>query len=195
MLIGCCIFSRRAQASKPVTLTSSGRRFPAASKAIITSKATESLPHTKAVTPASTAATSGSRGIANGVYPQSAGAQPAWAKIATVEVKPTNSQLSYTYSLCAHKTGGQESFLIGFGGTGADNYYWWNIGGWGNTQHGVEKRSGANVNLVGAAVKGTVEPNRWYEIKIEVNGSRIRCFLDDKLVHDVQAQAVAEKPA
>lgn len=30
---------------------------------------------------------------------------------------------------------------IGFGGTELANSYWWNLGGWGNTQQGVEKQA------------------------------------------------------
>jgi alpha-L-arabinofuranosidase len=40
--------------------------------------------------------------------------------------------------------------------------------------------------MVGEAVPGNVESNRWYDIKVEVKGSRIRCYLDGKLVHDVE---------
>ena len=58
---------------------------------------------------------SGTWAIADGVYSQSGDAQPALAKIANAQVTPTDGQLSYTYSLRARKTGGDEGFLIGFG--------------------------------------------------------------------------------
>ena len=36
-------------------------------------------------------------------------------------------------------------------------------------------------------VPSTIETGKWYDIRIELAGKRLRCFLDDKLVHDVQA--------
>jgi alpha-L-arabinofuranosidase len=36
-------------------------------------------------------------------------------------------------------------------------------------------------------VPGSVELNRWYDIRVELSGRRIRCFLDGKLIHGVTA--------
>ena len=36
---------------------------------------------------------------------------------------------------------------------------------------------------------GSIETGRWYDIRIEVKGANIRCFLDDKLIHDVSYAA------
>ena len=127
--------------------------------------------------------------VENGLYSQSGGEQPALYKIAGAQVAGVAGNPSYTLSLRARKTGGREGFLIGFGATDAANYYWWNVGGWNNTQHGIEKqRSGASLP-VGTLVPGHIETNRWYDIKIVVNsqpnGQQIQCFLDGKLIHDV----------
>lgn len=132
---------------------------------------------------------SGTWNLANGTYSQSADTQPALAKITGVQVAPTNGQLSYAYSLRARKTGGEEGFLIGFGATDATNYYWWNLGGWRNTQHAIEKNSNGTSSIIGTPVPGQVETNRWYDIKIVVIGSRIQCFLDGKLIHDITDQS------
>ena len=32
---------------------------------------------------------------------------------------------------------------------------------------------------------GKIETGRWYDIRIELKGPRIRCYLDGKLIHDV----------
>ncbi|MCX7006575.1 MAG: alpha-L-arabinofuranosidase, partial [Kiritimatiellaeota bacterium] len=37
---------------------------------------------------------------------------------------------------------------------------------------------------------GTIETGRWYDIKIELQGPRIRCYLDGKLVHDLKSGGV-----
>lgn len=86
---------------------------------------------------------------------------------------------NYTLTLKARNIGGAEGFLIVFGRKGGDRI-WWNLGGWGNTQHAVEH----NQTIVGRAVPGTIERNRWYDIKVELSGARIRCYLDGNLVHD-----------
>ncbi len=88
----------------------------------------------------------------------------------------------YTITLKARKLHGAEGFLVAFARKGQDQY-WWNIGGWGNHEHAIE----FNQNSVGEHVPGSVELNRWYDIKVELNGRRIRCYLDGKLIHDVTA--------
>jgi alpha-L-arabinofuranosidase len=85
----------------------------------------------------------------------------------------------YTLTLKARKLSGAEGFLIVFGRQGGEKY-WWNVGGWGNHEHGIE----FNQNPVGKHVAGTIETGRWYDVKIELAGSRIRCSLDGKLIHD-----------
>ena len=87
---------------------------------------------------------------------------------------------NYTYSLKARKLGGAEGFLIPFLVKDEEAKAWWNIGGWGNVRHGIELDG-----IAGADVPGSIETGRWYDIRIEVQGANIRCFLDDKLIHDV----------
>lgn len=88
----------------------------------------------------------------------------------------------YTLTLKARKLGGAEGFMIVFGRQGSERY-WWNLGGWGNTQHGIE----FNQTPVGLPVRGRIETNRWYEVKVELAGRRIRCHLDGQLIHDASA--------
>ncbi len=90
----------------------------------------------------------------------------------------------YTYHVQARKLSGREGFLIAFHYRDDANLIWWNIGGWGNTRTGIEQlHNGSNTQL-GPNVPLTVETGRWYDIKIEVQGRAIRCFLDGKLVEE-----------
>jgi alpha-L-arabinofuranosidase len=89
---------------------------------------------------------------------------------------------NYTLTLKARKLTGGEGFLIVFGRKDRDRY-WWNLGGWGNSQHAIE----FNQAPVGRPVRGRIENDRWYDIKVELNGARIRCYLDGQLVHDATA--------
>ncbi len=38
-----------------------------------------------------------------------------------------------------------------------------------------------------ARLSGHIETNRWYDIKVELKERKIRCYLDDKLVHEETA--------
>jgi alpha-L-arabinofuranosidase len=92
----------------------------------------------------------------------------------------------YTITLQARKLGGAEGFLIMFRVRDDDNWYWWNIGGWDNTRHAVERSIGGSKMLACPQVAGSIETGRWYDIRIEVQGARIRCYLDGQLIHDFE---------
>jgi len=103
---------------------------------------------------------------------RSIGGDPAWT--------------DYTYTLRARKLGGGEGFLIMFRVRDSDNWYWWNLGGWGNVRHSIEKCVGGGKSELPVSVPGSIETDRWYDIKIDVQGPRIRCTLDGHLTHDVE---------
>lgn len=89
----------------------------------------------------------------------------------------------YTLSLKARKVGGAEGFLIPFHWRDAQNYRWWNIGGWGNTRSAIERSEGGAKAQIGASSSATVEAGRWYDLRVELQGTSIRCFIDGKLVN------------
>jgi alpha-L-arabinofuranosidase len=96
------------------------------------------------------------------------------------------SWTNYTLTLRARKLGGAEGFLILFCVRDDNHWYWWNLGGWGNSRHAVEKCVGGVKSIVSSEVPGSVETGRWYDIRVEVRGTRIRCYLDGKLIHDFE---------
>lgn len=90
----------------------------------------------------------------------------------------------YTYSLKARKTGGGEGFLIVFGYKDSNNFYWWNIAGWGNTQHAIERCvNGTKTALTTKA--GSISSNVWYNVRIEVTKTKVLCYLNDVLIHSL----------
>jgi len=93
---------------------------------------------------------------------------------------------NYTVSLQARKIGGKEGFLIVFGHKGHEKF-WWNLGGWSNAYYGFELNGMEDQSTVGPRVPGTIETNRWYDIKLQVHGSQISGYLDGKLVQQVNA--------
>jgi alpha-L-arabinofuranosidase len=93
---------------------------------------------------------------------------------------------SYTYHLKAKKTSGSEGFLIIFGYADANNFYWWNIGGWSNTLSAIEHCSGGSKGTV-ASVSYSVQANKWYDIRVEIHGDTAECYLDNVLFHSIVA--------
>jgi len=91
----------------------------------------------------------------------------------------------YTLSLQARKVNGSEGFLILFSWLDNNNFTWWNIGGWNNTLTGIERITAGGKSLVGAQVSQTIATDVWYDVRIELSGPRIRCYLNSALVHDV----------
>jgi alpha-L-arabinofuranosidase len=82
--------------------------------------------------------------------------------------------------LKARKISGDEGFLVVFGDKTGQRY-WWNLGGWGNREHAIER----NRAPVGQRVAGSIETGRWYDIEVNVSGGLIVCKLDGKVVHTV----------
>jgi alpha-L-arabinofuranosidase len=97
----------------------------------------------------------------------------------------------YDLHVKATKRAGNEGFLIAFGVKDTGNYYWWNLGGWGNTQSAVEKATnGAKQSMI---VDGTrIETGRAYDVRIEVRGLRVTLFLDGKQWGSFADDKVAE---
>ena len=99
---------------------------------------------------------------------------------------------NYDLTVRARKDNGSEGFLIIFNYTDSQNYAWWNIGGWTNTQHGIEVCSKGTKQTIASAA-GYIETGKWYDIRIEVRGVQIRCYIDGQLIHEAimpTAQAV-----
>ena len=90
-----------------------------------------------------------------------------------------------TYTVKARKTSGAEGFLVLFGAQDDQNYYWFNVGGWGNSQHAIEcMRNGSKAVL--AQCSGSIEEGKWYTAKVELTSGRIKCWLDDNIVFDYE---------
>jgi alpha-L-arabinofuranosidase len=93
---------------------------------------------------------------------------------------------NYTLTLKARKLGGNEGFLILFNVQDENAKSWWNIGGWGNTRHGLELDG-----IDAPFADGRIETGKLYDIKVENIHDRIRCYLDGKLIHDVRRHPLA----
>ena len=89
-----------------------------------------------------------------------------------------------TLTLQAKKTGGAEGFLIQFGTLDGQSDFWWNIGGWGNSRHALQRGNGRNRSEVTPNRPGSIAAGTWYDIKVALTPGNIKCYLNDELIHD-----------
>ncbi len=92
----------------------------------------------------------------------------------------------YTMTVKGTVLSGSEGFLIPICVGDKDNNIFWNIGGWGNSVSCLQIVSGgAKSDRVNGTVQNLrLEQGKTYELKVIVDGSRIRCYIDGKLYVD-----------
>ena len=100
----------------------------------------------------------------------------------------------YTFSVKARKLDGAEGFLILFHAENDGNFIWWNLGGWSNSHSAIERCRDGHKYPLGQPAPVKIETNRWYDVRIEVAGKAIRCFLDGKLVTEAEDSAQTVSP-
>jgi alpha-L-arabinofuranosidase len=112
----------------------------------------------------------------------------------TAFIKGQTDWTGYTISLKARVTGDDGGLMVVFGDQGArgdqQDYYMWNL----NHKDGfcVERQVGWTRHDLGWPIAGKIEKNRWYSIRVELDGAIIRCFLNGKLIHAVSPRPVPE---
>lgn len=90
----------------------------------------------------------------------------------------------YTLRMKARKIQGAEGFLITVRSTDEWNWVRLNLGGWGNTDHGIESSYNNIVFNTVARRPGKIETDRWYDITVEVCGDRLKTWLDGEQIFD-----------
>lgn len=100
---------------------------------------------------------------------------------------------NYTLELDATKQAGAEGFLVGFGAKATNDFYWWNIGGWGNTRSVLQKASGGAASEVKALEGKSLTTGQKYRIKVVVEGHTIKLYLDGELQMTYDEAASTEK--
>ncbi|MBA8823751.1 alpha-L-arabinofuranosidase [Saccharopolyspora lacisalsi] len=128
----------------------------------------------------------GSWSVSNGAY-----VQHDTSAENTLVIAGDSAWSDYDLHVRATKRSGSEGFLVAFGVTDADNYYWWNLGGWGNTRSVVEKATdGVRRTLVGDDT--SIETGREYDLRIEIRGRRVALFLDGRKWGEFTDDKIAE---
>jgi alpha-L-arabinofuranosidase len=114
----------------------------------------------------------GNWSVVDGAYVQSdTGAQDTLVKAGNI------TATDYDLTLKATKRAGAEGFLVAFGVQESGELYWWNIGGWNNTQGAVQKGIGGGKEIV-IAKPNTITTGHTYDVKISVRGSKVTLYLD-----------------
>ncbi|RPI23416.1 MAG: hypothetical protein EHM61_19820 [Acidobacteria bacterium] len=105
---------------------------------------------------------------------------------------------NFTYTVRARKTAGDGGIVVRFAQDGSGTYLAWFIGVrhrastlhvWGGggmldvPAHQLESSFGG---AIGRQVNGALDTGRWYDVKIQVEGRRVRCFLDGKEIHNAE---------
>ncbi len=104
---------------------------------------------------------------------------------------------NYTYTAEATKTDGAEGFIIPFAVQDKDNNYFWNLGGWDNTVSCLQQvENGVKTGQIISTVKPfTAEIGKTYELKVEVTGRNVKCYVDGELYIDYTAGSDSEAEA
>ena len=95
----------------------------------------------------------------------------------------------YEITLEARKERGNEGFMVMFRARTSRNFYWVNLGGWGNTRHAIEKQVGNRRVAISPNRDGRIESDRWYKIRVRVEGNHIQCWLDEEQMIDMRDDA------
>ena len=111
----------------------------------------------------------------------------AWSKEA---IRTDGKKMVLT--LRARKTGGNEGFLVAFGRQDNRTFYWWNIAGWNNTAHafGASPFGDFNGMTYHDHVRGRVDSDTYYTIRIELTDRQIAGSLNDELIQEVPVNAL-----
>lgn len=104
---------------------------------------------------------------------------------------------NYTYTVDATKISGNEGFIIPFAVKDHDNCWFWNIGGWDNTVSCLQQiKNGIKSNqIIGTVRPFTAVEGKTYQLKVEVSGTQVKCYIDGELYVDFDTASKAEAQA
>jgi alpha-L-arabinofuranosidase len=111
--------------------------------------------------------------VHDGVLRQSAIAQNVTAYIGDT------SWSDYTITLKARKLSGENGFQIYFHNRNSGDRLRWDLGGYTNSVYLME------MGPTSESLPGTIDVDRWYDVKIEIKGGTVKGFLDGRQIHEV----------
>jgi hypothetical protein len=97
------------------------------------------------------------------------------------------ARTNFEIELEARKTFGSD-FLLGLTVPVNDSHCTWICGGWGGRIVGISDIDGKSADRNETTSERSFEQDRWYTFRIRVETERIRCWIDDENVIDVDIQ-------
>ncbi len=91
----------------------------------------------------------------------------------------------YTLTLKARKLSGENGFSVIAYNSDAGMRVQWNVGGSGNKQDAIQSTIGGQDRII-SRVSGQIENDRWYDLKLELKGAQLNCYLDGQLVQSAE---------
>ena len=89
------------------------------------------------------------------------------------------SWTDYTITLKARKLSGENGFQIYFRDRNIRQRIRWDLGGYNNSVHLMD------MGLTSVSIPAKIEVNQWYDIRIEINSSSVKGYLNGKLIQEV----------
>jgi alpha-L-arabinofuranosidase len=124
--------------------------------------------------------------VVNGAYVQS-----DTAALDTLVKAGNITATNYDLTLKATKQSGAEGFLVAFGVKETGDLYWWNLGGWNNTQGAVQKGIG-NAKEIVIAKPNKITTGTTYDIKVAVRGTKVTLYLNGQVWDSFDDNKVTE---
>ncbi|HBF33312.1 TPA: hypothetical protein DDW35_01985 [Candidatus Sumerlaeota bacterium] len=85
------------------------------------------------------------------------------------------------FTFKARKTGGAEGFLIPFQVADGQEKHWWNLGG----SEKANQSYFEGGDLPADSKTFVAQKDQWYDIKLEIQGAHVRCYVDGTLMHEI----------
>jgi len=101
---------------------------------------------------------------------------------------------NYTLHVKARKISGKEGFMVRFADDGKGRFYYFNLGGKVNTKHMIERYDPGQSAKFLVEIDGKITDTNWHDVRVELAGSVIRGFLDNKLIHTLDVATGSTSP-
>ena len=101
---------------------------------------------------------------------------------------------NYTVHVKARKISGKEGFMVRFADNGKGRFYYFNLGGKINTKHMIERYDPGKSAKFLIESDGKITDTNWHDVRVELAGSVIRGYLDNKLIHTLDLATGSTSP-
>jgi hypothetical protein len=101
----------------------------------------------------------------------------------------------YIVSVKARKISGKEGFYLIFRARDAQNLAAFNVGSMDNTKAQITLRTNGDFSEVGDSTNIKVEEDRWYDVKVEVQGDQATGYVDGQKMASAKLVPSATRPA